>query len=169
MNLVGALSDRDSWRATECSIDKAMGVVGTRSAMLILREAFYGTTRFDDFTERVGLTPAVAAGRLKDLVIAGILHRLPYREPGSRTRDEYHLTDRGRDLLPVLLALQQWGDRHLQAQGPAIEVVDASGSPVRAAVIGSDGKELTPEELRVRTGPRMRGRAASQQAESRVE
>jgi DNA-binding HxlR family transcriptional regulator len=160
MNLVGPLSDRDSWRATECSIDKAMAVVGTRSAMLILREAFYGTTRFDDFAERVGMTPAVAARRLKALVDAGVMQRRPYREPGSRTRNEYHLTNRGRDLLPALLALQQWGNRHLQAHGPAVEVVDASGSPVRVVVTGPEGRELTPEELRVRPGPGGRAKAA---------
>jgi DNA-binding HxlR family transcriptional regulator len=162
LRLVGALSDRDSWRATNCSIDKTIGVVGTRSAMLILREAFYGTTRFDDFAERVGITPAVAATRLKDLVAAGILVRLPYRDPGRRTRDEYHLTDRGRELLPALLALQQWGDRNLQGQGPDLEVVDESGSPVRVAVIDSAGKELTPEQLHVRVSGSRRHRRAAQ-------
>jgi DNA-binding HxlR family transcriptional regulator len=161
LRLVGALSDRDSWAATNCSIDKTMGVVGTRSAMLILREAFYGTTRFDDFAERVGITPAVAATRLKDLVTAGILVRRPYRDPGSRTRDEYHLTDRGRELLPALLALQQWGDRHLQSQGPDLEVVDESGSPVRVAVIDTAGTELTPEQLHVRPSASRRHRKAT--------
>lgn len=162
LRLVGALSDRDSWRATNCSIDKTMGVVGTRSAVLILREAFYGTTRFDDFAQRVGITPAVAATRLKDLVAAGILVRSPYRDPGSRTRHEYHLTDRGRELLPVLLALQQWGDRNLQDQGPDVDVVDESGSPVRVAVIDSAGKELTPEQLHVRASASLRHRSAAQ-------
>lgn len=162
LTLLGALSDRESWRATNCSIDKAMGVVGTRSAALILREAFYGTTRFDDFAERVGITPAVAAARLKDLVAAGILVRRPYRVPGSRTREEYHLTDRGRELLPALLALQQWGDRHLQDdQGPDVEVVDESGSPVRVAVVDSAGNELTPEHVQVRVSAARRRRIAA--------
>jgi DNA-binding HxlR family transcriptional regulator len=160
LKLAGGLVDRDSWRATNCSIDKTMSLVGTRSTMLILREAFYGTTRFDDFAERVGISTAVAAARLKELVTAGVLIRRPYREPGSRTRDEYHLTARGRDLLPVLLALQQWGDRHLQDQGPDLEVVDASGSPVRVAVVDSAGKELHPEGLHVRASASRRNRRA---------
>jgi DNA-binding HxlR family transcriptional regulator len=162
LTLAGALADRDSWRATNCSIDKTISLLGTRSAMLILREAFYGTTRFDDFAERVGLSTAVAAARLKDLVAAEILIRRPYREGRSRTRDEYHLTARGRDLLPALLALQRWGDQHLQDQGPDIEVVDASGSPVRVAVIDSKGKELGPEDLQVRASAAVRQRRAKQ-------
>lgn len=154
LTLAGALTDRADWRATNCSIDKTISVVGTRSAMLILREAFFGTTRFDEFAERVGISTAVAAARLKDLVAADILVRSPYREPGSRTRDEYHLTARGRDLLPALLALQQWGDQHLQDEGPDIEVVDAAGSPVRVAIVDSAGNELHPESLHVQATKR---------------
>jgi DNA-binding HxlR family transcriptional regulator len=124
-------------------------------AKALLREAFYGTTRFDDFAERVGISTAVAAARLKELVTAGVLIRRPYQEPGCRTRDEYHLTARGRDLLPVL-ALQQWGDRHPQDQGPDLEVVDASGSPVRVAVVDSAGKEQPPEGLQASASRRNR-------------
>src|SRR3954468_24621635 len=69
-----------------CPIDRAMQVVGTRSAMLIMREAAYGTTRFDDFATRVGITDAVAATRLRELVEVGLLERRPYREEGQRTR-----------------------------------------------------------------------------------
>jgi DNA-binding HxlR family transcriptional regulator len=154
--LQGSLADRDTWSAVgHCPIEKTMAIAGTKSAMLIMREAFYGTTRFDDFAERVGISTAVAAARLKELVTAGVLIRRPYQEPGCRTRDEYHLTARGRDLLPVL-ALQQWGDRHPQDQGPDLEVVDASGSPVRVAVVDSAGKELPPEGLQASASRRNR-------------
>ena len=89
-SLEGRLADRDVWRAGDrCSIGRAMEVVGTRSAMLLMREAFYGTRRFDDFAARVGITEAVAAKRLRELVDAGLLQRAPYREPGQRTRHEY--------------------------------------------------------------------------------
>jgi len=115
--LTGPLADRDAWTAERCSIGRALEVVGTRSALLLMREAFYGTRRFDDFARRVGVTEAVAAKRLRELVDAGLLTRRPYREPGSRTRDEYVLTAMGRDLLPVALGLMQWGDRYLA--GPA--------------------------------------------------
>lgn len=89
-----------------------MQVVGTRSAMLLLREAWYGTTRFDDFATRVGLSDAITSARLRELVAAGLLERQPYREPGQRTRHEYVLTDSGSDLVPVLLGLAAWGRRH---------------------------------------------------------
>jgi DNA-binding HxlR family transcriptional regulator len=97
--------------ALDCSIDRALQVVGTRSAMLLLREAFYGVTRFDALTARVGVSEPVAAARLKELVAHGLLAREPYREPGQRTRHAYRLTEKGTELLPVLVALLQWGDR----------------------------------------------------------
>lgn len=152
MQLDGVLADRSAWRATRCSIDKAMGVVGTRSAMLILREAYYGTTRFDNFAERVGITEAVAATRLKDLTAAGLLEKRPYREPGQRTRNEYVLTEMGIDLLPAVLALMQWGDKYLQGdRGAPLTVVEgATGTPVHVEVRGSDGPVKDLRELRIR-------------------
>jgi DNA-binding HxlR family transcriptional regulator len=134
MKLDGPLADRGRWQATECSIDKAMGVVGSRTAMLLIREALYGTTRFDDFAARVGVTDAVAAARLKDLVSRGVFAKRPYREPGQRTRHEYALTEMGRGLLPAVLALMQWGDKYLQQDGGPLKVVDATGNPVDVAV-----------------------------------
>lgn len=112
--LQGPLVDRDTWSAVgECPIEKTMAVVGTKSAILIMREAYYGTTRFDDFVTRVGITKAAAAARLAELVNLGMLTRRPYREPGQRSRDEYVLTDAGIDFMPVVWALFQWGQRHL--------------------------------------------------------
>src|SRR6201992_476193 len=112
--LQGALADRAKWSAVgECSIEKTMSVLGTKSAMLIMREAYYGTTRFDDFAERVGITKAAASARLSELVDLGVLTRRPYREPGQRTRDEYVLTEAGIDFMPVVWAMFVWGQRHL--------------------------------------------------------
>ena len=83
--LQGRLADRDAWSAVgECPIEKTMALLGTKSAMLIMREAYYGTTRFDDFCTRVGITKAAASARLNELVDAGLLTRRPYREPGQR-------------------------------------------------------------------------------------
>src|SRR5215217_4569571 len=80
--LQGRLADRETWSAVgECPIEKTMALLGTKSAMLIMREAYYGTTRFEDFWRRVGVTKAAAAGRLSDLVEAGLLERRPYQEP----------------------------------------------------------------------------------------
>src|ERR1700679_1937172 len=116
VELAGPLEPRSGWTASSCSITKALEVVGTRSALLILREAFYGTTRFDDFAERVGISQPVAAARLRELVADGLLEREPYQVPGQRTRLEYRLTEKGTEFFPVLAALMEWGDRWL---GPA--------------------------------------------------
>ncbi|MGW7674146.1 winged helix-turn-helix transcriptional regulator [Streptomyces sp. NPDC054775] len=132
MKLDGGLADRTRWTAEDCSIDGTMKVVGTRSAMLLMREAHYGTTRFDDFVSRVGISEAVASARLKELVQAGLLQRQPYQEAGRRTRYEYVLTQAGAEFQPVLLALMQWGDRHLLREGkPPLLMRHADcGSPV---------------------------------------
>src|ERR1700733_7524366 len=117
VRLTGALDPREGWTAGRCTIAKALEVVSTRSALLILREAFYGTTRFDDFAERVGISEPVAAARLRELVDQGLLEREDYREPGQRTRQQYRLPEKGADLFPVLVALMEGGDRWLAERG----------------------------------------------------
>ncbi|MEU7528160.1 helix-turn-helix domain-containing protein [Saccharothrix sp. NPDC042600] len=150
MTLDGPLADRDRWRATRCSIGKAMDAIGNRTAVLLLREAFYGTTRFHDFATRVGVTEASAAARLRELVELGVFEKRPYQEPGQRTRHEYVLTEMGRDLLPIVMALMQWGDRHLQGDDAPLRVVDTTGSPVRVRVRNDRGDDLSAEDLVVR-------------------
>src|SRR5437763_13587284 len=122
LRMPGARDPRSSGGpADRCTIAKALDVLSTRSAFLILREACYGTTRFDDFAERAGISEPVAAARLRELVEEGLLEREDYREPGQRTRQHYKLTEKGADLFPVLVALMQWGDRWLAE--PAAPVV----------------------------------------------
>ncbi|MCP2276561.1 transcriptional regulator, HxlR family [Nocardia amikacinitolerans] len=147
----GPLADLSSWRADDCSIAKAMDLIGTRSAVLILREAYYGTRRFDGFAARVGITDAAAAAQLRKLTAAGVLAKQPYQEEGKRTRHEYVLTPMGRDLLPAILALMQWGDAHLQpGPAPLLLVEEATGAPVRVEVRSATGKEVELEELGIR-------------------
>jgi DNA-binding HxlR family transcriptional regulator len=155
--LDGPLSDRSAWSAHDrCSIGRAMEVVGTRSAMLLMREAFYGTRRFDDFALRVGVTEAVAAKRLRDLVDAGLLERVPYQEPGQRTRHEYQLTGMGRDLVPAALALMQWGDRYLADEdGAPLRLRHADcGADIAVHVRCANGHEVPLEETRVQINRR---------------
>jgi DNA-binding HxlR family transcriptional regulator len=109
----------DASPGNRCPISRALSVVGNRSVMLILREAYYGTTRFDDFARRVGIAESIAAARLRDLVDAGLLDRRPYQEPGQRTRYEYVLTEAGEDLLPAVIALGRWGAKHRPIDEPA--------------------------------------------------
>lgn len=128
-------AEMDLERSARCSVSKALEVVGTRSALLLIREAFLGTRRFDDFARRVGVTEAVASARLRELVDAGLLEKRPYQEPGQRTRSEYRLTQMGRDLYPVITALRQWGDKYLADDMPALDVTHREcGAPVHAEV-----------------------------------
>jgi len=143
-HLEGAMSNRDAWTATRCSLDRTLQAIGSRSTLLLMREAFYGTTRFDDFAARVGITEAVAAARLRELVELGLLERRPYQDPGQRTRHEYVLTRAGADLLPAALALMQWGDRHLTgAAGAPVQVTHhGCGAPVQVSVTCAAGHEV---------------------------
>jgi len=88
-------------------------VVGERWALLVVREVALGLRRFDEIQVATGIPRAVLSDRLQRLTAAGILATRPYRIPGSRARVEYTVTDAGFDLLPVLAALTDWGDRHL--------------------------------------------------------
>src|SRR5579884_4182536 len=122
LRLTGQLEPRSSWKAERCTIAKALTVLSTRSALLIMREAFYGTTRFDDFAERVGISEPATAARMRELVDDGLLEREDYREPGQRTRQQYRLTAKGAELLPVLVSLMQWGNRWLDDRGGPVEL-----------------------------------------------
>jgi DNA-binding HxlR family transcriptional regulator len=126
----------------------SLEVITTRSAFLILREAFYGTTKFDDFAERVGISEPVTAARLHELVDAGLLERENYREPGQRTRQHYRLTDKGADLLPALAALMQWGDRWLDERGGPVELRHRHcGEPVGVELRCAAGHTVASDEL----------------------
>jgi len=148
IRMTGSLEPRAGWTADDCMIARALEVIPTRSAFLILREAFYGTTRFDDFAQRVGISDPATAARLKELVDDGLLEHEDYREPGQRTRQLYRLTDKGADLFPALVALMQWGDRWMDDRGGPValhhrDCGEAVGVELRCAA----GHDVTPGEL----------------------
>src|SRR6201995_4957965 len=150
VRLTGSLEPREGWKAERCTIAKALDVVSTRSAFLILREAFYGTTRFDDFAQRVGISEPVTATRLRELVDEGLLEREDYREPGQRTRQQYRLTEMGTDLFPVLVALMEWGDRWLDDRGGPVELLHRGcGETVGGSGRGAAGHEGDTSEIDV--------------------
>jgi DNA-binding HxlR family transcriptional regulator len=153
--LEGKLADRDAWTADRCSMAKALDVLGTRTSFLLLREAFYGSRRFDEFARRTGITEASAAARLKELTEHGLLERRPYQEPGQRTRHEYVLTEKGRDLLPAALALMAWGDKHLTgSRGAPLTMRHADcGSRVVVEARCEHGHPVPLEELSVSVRP----------------
>ncbi len=127
-----------------CAIARSLGVLGERWTLLILRDAVAGSTRFSEFRSGLGVTPDVLTARLNTLVEHGVMEKLPYREPGERVRFSYVLTDAGRELLVVLLALQQWGDKYLpRPDGPSIlRRVKGTERPVRVGFIDDDGNEV---------------------------
>ena len=130
-----------------CSIARSLEVLGERWTFLILREALSGTTRFADFRSGLGVAPDVLSNRLATLVDAGVMEKQPYREPGARVRDSYHLTPAGRDLQLVLGALQQWGDEHRPYElGPTIVRRTVDGDrPVHVGFIDDTGREVPLE------------------------
>lgn len=104
---------------TGCAVEQALQVLGERWTLLVLREAFFGLRRFDDFQQKIGCARNLLTSRLATLVENGVLVKVPYREDGQRERFEYRLTPRGRELYPLLQALRQWGDRWVyDGQGP---------------------------------------------------
>jgi DNA-binding HxlR family transcriptional regulator len=134
-----------------CPISRALAVVGNRSVLLILREAYYGTTRFDDFATRIGIAESMAAARLRDLVAEGLLERRPYQEPGQRTRYEYVLTEAGADLLPVVLGLGRWGEKHRPSSVPTrmLYTHTGCGETVSAEARCAAGHRVTLDDLTV--------------------
>jgi len=153
LRVAGRLARRRGPVGDRCPIDRTLQIVGSRSAFLLLREAFYGSTRFDDLVRLTGFTEAVAAKRLKELVEHGLLEKRPYQEPGQRTRHEYVLTERGHDLLPVLVALGEWSRKHSAAKGGPTLLHDGCDAEVRVALRCADGHHVIEDDLVVTTQP----------------
>jgi DNA-binding HxlR family transcriptional regulator len=153
--LAAPLSDRDSWTAADwCPMERALDLLGTRSTMTLLREVFYGATRFDDLARRAGVTAAVASQRLRQLVENGLLERLPYQEPGQRTRYEYAITEHGRAVFPIVAALVQFAGRLPREPGPTIALTHAGcGEQVVVEVRCTVGHVVAPEDTVVSVVP----------------
>jgi DNA-binding HxlR family transcriptional regulator len=159
IHMTGKLEPRSSWPAPgdRCPIARTFETVGTKSALVILREAFYGATRYEEFVECTGLSEPAVAARLRDLADEGLLEKYPYQEPGQRARSAYRLTEKGGDLLPALVAMMRWGDRWLFPHGARVEVKHtACGSPVHAVLRCEDGHDVAPDELELAQTPRRR-------------
>ena len=140
---------------SRCSIARSLQVVGEKWALLIVRDVQRGYTRFGELRTRLGVAPDVLADRLAKLVDAGVLERRAYRAPGERERDEYLLSEPGTELLPVLAALNAWGDKHVPSGfGPAVLYTDAAtGDPVELAFVRADGSRLELGDVAVVRGP----------------
>jgi DNA-binding HxlR family transcriptional regulator len=144
---------RTNFDAMECPIARSLERVGEWWSILILRDAFAGITRFEAFQKSLGIAPNMLARRLEALVEAGMLERRPYslRPP----RDEYALTERGRDFHPVLLALLAFGNRNFAPEGESVVIVDAAtGARAEPVVVDrSSGRLLQEPDFITVAGP----------------
>ncbi|HSV38980.1 MAG TPA: helix-turn-helix domain-containing protein [Nocardioidaceae bacterium] len=144
----GALASRgDVALGDRCPMERTLKMIGNRTALLLLREVFYGATRFDQLWKRVGVTEAVAAQRLRELVNSGVLEKQPYREPGQRTRHEYVLTPAGHDLMPVVLGLLRWGATHAPDGGGVAMTHAGCGAEVQVAVRCAADHDVSESEV----------------------
>jgi DNA-binding HxlR family transcriptional regulator len=148
VTMTGRLDPSGGWSRERCPMAATLGVVSTRSAFLLLREAFYGAHRFEEFVQRTEVSEPVAAARLRELVDHGLLERVPYRDPGQRTRSGYRLTPKGAELLPALVALMDWGDRWALEGGAGVGLRHAGcGAPVHALLRCAAGHDVAADSL----------------------
>ena len=160
-SLVGMRPAALDWSVDNCTIARAMEILGERWTVVVLREVFTGVRRFDDMRVRTGIPRQVLTNRLAKLVEQEVLRREPYREPGARVRHEYRLTDRGLDLWPVLVAVLAWGDRYLAdpAGSPLTTVHRDCAAEVRVVLRCAAGHDVDqPRDVVPRPGPGARGR-----------
>ena len=138
----------------QCSIARPAVLLGDRWTLVILRQAFSRTRRFDDFQSQLGVSRSLLADRLGKLVDAGILRREPYKDQ-VRTRDEYRLTEKGLDLYPVLVALRDWGDKHMAPEGAPVIVNhrDCGGEIHTHLTCERCGEEVGPHDAYPSVGP----------------
>ena len=161
MTLAGRLADRDSLNISDwCPIEHALELIGTHSALVLLREAFWGARRFEDLARRAGITEQIAAKRLKQFVDAGIMTKQPYQPAGQRTRNEYVLTEAGIDFMPVVWAMFEWGQRHLPGRNRLRLTHLDCGADASVEVRCAEGHPVPPEELGVKLVRRQRHRDA---------
>ena len=150
------MDDRDQWDLSPDPVAQALTFLAPQSAGALVREAFYGTRRFDEFVERTGLTRSAVSHRLGHLVETGILNRVPYQRPGERERHAYQLTDKGRDLAASVVALARWSQAWLPPRnGPTVVIRHRDcGSEVRTSITCSIGhRDLNPADLTSTPGP----------------
>jgi DNA-binding HxlR family transcriptional regulator len=135
-----------------CTIGAALAIVGEKWTFLVLREAFNGVRRFDDIRRRIAAPRQILSDRLGRLVEQDLLRKVPYREPGQRSRSEYRLTEKGLALFPVMVALLEWGNTYAATpSGPVVQLTHRDcGAPVRLGLACEAGhpvasaREITP-------------------------
>jgi DNA-binding HxlR family transcriptional regulator len=139
------------YEGQNCSIARALEIVGERWTLLIIRDVFLGLRRFDEIQSNLGIARNVLTDRLNRLVEEGILERVRYSERPERY--EYRLTEKGRELTIALTALRQWGDTYLSENPPRLLRRKSDKTPVIAALVPEGADALRPEEVETVPGP----------------
>jgi DNA-binding HxlR family transcriptional regulator len=142
------MARRTSWEGADCPVARSLDAIGDWWSLLIVRDAFFGRRRFGEFQRSLGAARNILAARLRKLVAHGVLEAVP--APGRGAYREYVLTEKGRGLFLVLVALRQWGERHLCGpEGTKTRLVDRrTGQPVRPLELTSrDGRVLGPGDI----------------------
>ncbi len=143
------------WQELEkqnCSVARTLSVIGDRWTPLILRECFFGVTRFDGFEKRLGIPRRVLSERLKMLVAKGVLRREPYQDHSRRF--DYLLTERGRDLRAILLTMIAWGEKHMPLDGPSRQIRHLECGAVMTPVLHCSecGEAIGPDDVTTEPG-----------------
>ncbi|WP_207481852.1 winged helix-turn-helix transcriptional regulator [Arenibaculum pallidiluteum] len=136
---------RKSLKGDYCPSARSLDAIGDWWSLLIVRDAFDGLTRFNEFQKSLGIAKNILSDRLRTLVARGILKAVP---AGDGSHQEYRLTEKGRDLFPVMVALRQWGEQHLFLPGEKHSklVERDTGKTIRLEVRTEDGRPVGPDD-----------------------
>lgn len=133
-----------------CGLAAAAELLGDQWVLLILREAFYGVTRFETIRAHTKITKQTLANRLKKMTELGLLGKIPYQEEGHRERYEYVLTAKSRSLAPILFAMMDWGHKNILHDNPHIVLTDKqSGEVLHSAFVTTGGKIVDPKHVQI--------------------
>lgn len=148
-----------SFEHFNCSLAQTLSVIGEHWNMLIIRDAFFGLRRFDQFQKDLGIARNVLSDRLKKLVQAGILEK-----SGGPGHAEYRLTEKGLALQPIMVAMTHWGDTYMpHPDGKRLTFVDRKeGKPIKTVgLYAADGRRLKPKEIMAKAGPGLKDEESS--------
>jgi DNA-binding HxlR family transcriptional regulator len=144
---VGVETPVSNLERERCSIVDALDAIGDTWSVLVLRQLFFGVHRFNEIQDGLGISRSVLTDRLARLVELGVIKAVPYQEPGQRARNEYRLTRKGVGLLPLMVALMQWGDEHVNADDPPVGLFHATtGEPVKLE-LRTDSGPIEPNQI----------------------
>jgi DNA-binding HxlR family transcriptional regulator len=146
------MPQRTKFKTMECPIARSLGSVGERWSFLILRDAFLGMTRFDEFRKSIPIATNVLSRQLKMLTESGMLETRHYSDHPNRV--DYVLTEKGRDFFPVIAAMMAWSNKHLALKGPALEMAERSNGKVfRPRVVNGHGETVSLDNVVIVPGP----------------